>query len=171
MSIWVDKNTKLLVQRITGAQGAFHAKGCRDYGTQVVAGTNPKKAGTDVEGIPVFATVATVVGLSNASRRALTGLSVTADFRWHQLLSAEDARTYKPDPAMYELAMSSVPETALPPFMVAAHAWDLRAAKAVGMRTAYVPRPNADGPRAGERFDLHATSLEDLEAQLRAELP
>lgn len=118
-----------------------------------------------------LANVATVVGLSNASRRALTGLSVTADFRWHQLLSAEDARTYKPDPAMYELAMSSVPETALPPFMVAAHAWDLRAAKAVGMRTAYVPRPNADGPRAGERFDLHATSLEDLEAQLRAELP
>lgn len=114
--------------------------------------------------------IATVVGLSNASRRVLTGLSVNAGFRWHQLLSAEDARTYKPDPAMYELAMSSVPETVLPPFMVAAHAWDLRAAKAVGMRTAYVPRPNAEGPSAGERFDLHATGLEDLEAQLRAEL-
>jgi succinyl-CoA synthetase alpha subunit len=58
VSIFVNKDTKVLVQGITGSQGRFYALRNRDYGTQVVAGTSPKKAGTDVEGIPVFATVA-----------------------------------------------------------------------------------------------------------------
>ncbi|MEA3075566.1 MAG: succinyl-CoA synthetase alpha subunit [Actinomycetota bacterium] len=58
MSIFVDASTKVLVQGITGSQGRFYALRNREYGTQVVAGTSPKKAGTDVEGIPVFATVA-----------------------------------------------------------------------------------------------------------------
>src|ERR1044072_3724028 len=58
MAIFVDENTKVVVQGITGSQGRFYALRNRAYGTQVVAGTNPKKAGTDVEGIPVDATVA-----------------------------------------------------------------------------------------------------------------
>ncbi|MDQ3108070.1 MAG: succinate--CoA ligase subunit alpha [Actinomycetota bacterium] len=58
MSIFVNKDTKVIVQGITGAQGRFYALRNRDYGTQVVGGTSPKKAGTDVEGLPVFATVA-----------------------------------------------------------------------------------------------------------------
>lgn len=58
MSIFVNKGTKVIVQGITGSQGSFYAKRNRDYGTQVVGGTSPKKAGTDVDGIPVFATVA-----------------------------------------------------------------------------------------------------------------
>jgi succinyl-CoA synthetase alpha subunit len=57
MSIFVDKNTKVVVQGITGSQGSFYALRNRAYGTDVVGGTNPKKAGTDVDGIPVFATV------------------------------------------------------------------------------------------------------------------
>lgn len=57
MSIFVNAQTKVMVQGITGSQGRFYALRNRDYGTQVVAGTSPKKAGTDVEGIPVFATV------------------------------------------------------------------------------------------------------------------
>jgi succinyl-CoA synthetase alpha subunit len=57
MSIFVNKDTKVIVQGITGSQGRFYALRNRDYGTQVVGGTNPKKAGTDVEGIPVFASV------------------------------------------------------------------------------------------------------------------
>lgn len=112
--------------------------------------------------------VATVAGLSNASRRVLESLSDGAGFDWDLLLSAEDVGTYKPDAAMYRLAMERAPETDEPPFMVAAHAWDLRAAKAVGMRTAYVPRPNGDPPSPGDRFDVVATDLEDLERQLRA---
>jgi len=57
MAIFVDENTKVVVQGITGSQGTFYALRNRAYGTNVVAGTNPKKAGTDVEGIPVLATV------------------------------------------------------------------------------------------------------------------
>ncbi len=58
MSIFVDKNTKVVYQGLTGSQGRFHGLRNQAYGTQVVAGTNPKKAGTDVEGIPIFANVA-----------------------------------------------------------------------------------------------------------------
>ena len=58
MAIFVDENTKVLYQGLTGSQGRFYGLRNRDYGTQVVAGVNPKKAGTDVDGIPVYATVA-----------------------------------------------------------------------------------------------------------------
>jgi succinyl-CoA synthetase alpha subunit len=58
MAIWVDQDTRLVVQGITGKEGEFHALGCRDYGTQVVAGVTPGKGGQTVEGIPVFDSVA-----------------------------------------------------------------------------------------------------------------
>ena len=58
MSIFVDENTKVVVQGLTGGQGRFHGLRNRAYGTKVVAGVNPSKGGTDVEGIPVFDTVA-----------------------------------------------------------------------------------------------------------------
>ena len=57
MSIFVNKDTKVIYQGLTGSQGRFHGLRNRDYGTQVVAGTNPKKAGEDVDGVPIFATV------------------------------------------------------------------------------------------------------------------
>ncbi|MBW8826323.1 MAG: succinate--CoA ligase subunit alpha [Acidobacteria bacterium] len=57
MSIFVDKESKVIVQGITGGQGRFYALRNRDYGTQVVGGVNPRKAGEDVEGIPVFGSV------------------------------------------------------------------------------------------------------------------
>jgi succinyl-CoA synthetase alpha subunit len=58
MSIWVDASTRLIVQGITGKEGEFHALGCREYGTQVVGGVTPGKGGKEVDGIPVFDTVA-----------------------------------------------------------------------------------------------------------------
>lgn len=57
MSIWVNKETRLIVQGITGSHGKFHALGCREYGTNVVGGVTPGKGGQDVEGIPVFNSV------------------------------------------------------------------------------------------------------------------
>jgi succinyl-CoA synthetase alpha subunit len=57
MSIFVDENTKVIYQGLTGSQGRYYGLLNQAYGTQVVAGTNPKKAGTDVDGIPVFATM------------------------------------------------------------------------------------------------------------------
>ena len=61
MSILVNKDTRLVVQGITGSEGTFHALACREYGTKVVAGVTPGKGGQDVEGIPVFNTVADAV--------------------------------------------------------------------------------------------------------------
>ena len=57
MSILVNKNTRVVVQGITGKEGSFHAAQCKAYGTQIVAGVTPGKAGQEVEGIPVFNTV------------------------------------------------------------------------------------------------------------------
>lgn len=56
MNAWLDTNTRLLVQGLTGREGTFHALAARDYGTQVVAGVTPGKGGTKHEGIPVFHT-------------------------------------------------------------------------------------------------------------------
>lgn len=57
MSILVDKNTRVLVQGITGRDGAFHARAMKEYGTAVVAGVTPGKGGQAVEGVPVFDSV------------------------------------------------------------------------------------------------------------------
>jgi 2-haloacid dehalogenase len=119
-----------------------------------------------VAGLDLLSADVTVLGLSNASRRVLGGISTNAGLRWHQVLSAEDAGTYKPGPEIYELALASAPTGSDTPFMVAAHAWDLRAAAAAGLRTAYVPRPEGDPPRPDDPFDLAATNLLDLHAQL-----
>ena len=67
MSIFVDENTKVVYQGLTGSQGRYYGLLNRDYGTQVVAGTNPKKAGTDVDGIPIFASVADAVAETGAN--------------------------------------------------------------------------------------------------------
>ena len=67
MAIFVDETTKVVVQGLTGSQGRFYGLRNRAYGTQVVAGTNPKKAGTDVEGIPVFAGVAEAADATGAT--------------------------------------------------------------------------------------------------------
>ncbi len=67
MSIFVDENTKVVYQGLTGSQGRYYGLLNREYGTNVVAGTNPKKAGTDVDGIPIFATVADAVKETGAN--------------------------------------------------------------------------------------------------------
>jgi succinyl-CoA synthetase alpha subunit len=67
VSGWVDTNTRLVVQGLTGREGRFHALACRDYGTQVVAGVTPGKGGTSVEGIPVFDSVTKAVAATGAN--------------------------------------------------------------------------------------------------------
>jgi succinyl-CoA synthetase alpha subunit len=66
VSIFVDEHTKVLVQGLTGGQGRFHGLRNKAYGTQVVAGVTPGKGGQDVEGIPVFDTVAEAVAATGA---------------------------------------------------------------------------------------------------------
>ena len=67
MAIIVDSETRLVVQGLTGSEGRFHGVRNRDYGTQVVAGVTPGKGGQDVEGIPVFNTVAEAVTETGAN--------------------------------------------------------------------------------------------------------
>jgi succinyl-CoA synthetase alpha subunit len=67
MSIFVDENTKVIVQGLTGGQGRFHGLRNRDYGTKVVGGVTPGKGGTDVDGIPVFNSVKEAVAATGAT--------------------------------------------------------------------------------------------------------
>jgi succinyl-CoA synthetase alpha subunit len=88
MSILINKDTKLIVQGITGSAGMFHARGCRDYGTQVVGGVTPGKGGTRVDEIPVFDTVAHAVKVTGANA---TMIFVPAPFAADAILEAADA--------------------------------------------------------------------------------
>ena len=93
---------------------------------------------------------------------ALTRLNAYAGLRWHQALSGEAALAYKPAPEVYQLAIDTAgcaPERVL---MVAAHAWDLRGAQAIGMRTAYVHRPVGDPPTTSDAFDGRFNGLNEL---------
>jgi succinyl-CoA synthetase alpha subunit len=66
MAIFIDQDTKVVVQGLTGGQGRFHGLRNRDYGTKVVAGVTPGKGGQDVDGIPVFDSVAEAVAATGA---------------------------------------------------------------------------------------------------------
>ncbi len=67
MAIFVDENSWVLVQGLTGEQGRFHAARMRDYGTQVVAGVTPGRGGQQVDGVPVFDSVEEAVGETGAN--------------------------------------------------------------------------------------------------------
>ena len=84
MAVLVDKNTRLIVQGITGKEGTFHAKGCAEYGTKVVGGVTPGKGGTTHEGWPVFNTVADAV--------EKTGANATDDFCAAAVCRRRDSR-------------------------------------------------------------------------------
>ncbi|WP_027942565.1 haloacid dehalogenase type II [Amycolatopsis taiwanensis] len=124
--------------------------------------------GDSVAGLERLARRFPVLALSNAGRTALLRLSAHAGLRWHQALSAEVVRAYKPAPEVYQLAIETAgcpPERLL---MVAAHAWDLRGAQASGMRTAYVRRPAGDPPRRADAFDWQFNDLDELANALTA---
>jgi len=89
MSVLVGTDTKLVVQGITGSEGTFHTLRDRDYGTQVVAGVTPGKAGQDVDGIPVFDTVADAARETGANTSMIF---VPPRFAAEAILEAADAQ-------------------------------------------------------------------------------
>ena len=89
MAVLIDKNTRLIVQGITGREGTFHAKAAQAYGTQVVGGVTPGKGGTTHEGWPVFNTVADAVRETGANA---TVIFVPPPFAADAILEAVDAR-------------------------------------------------------------------------------
>jgi succinyl-CoA synthetase alpha subunit len=88
MAILVDKNTRLIVQGLTGKEGTFHAKACAEYGTNVVGGVTPGKGGTTHEGWPVFNTVQEAVEKTGAN---VTVIFVPPPFAADSILEAEAA--------------------------------------------------------------------------------
>jgi len=88
MSILVNKQTRVICQGITGKAGAFHTKGCKEYGTQMVGGVTPGKGGETVEGLPVFDTVIEAVEKTGANA---TMIFVPAAFTADAILEALDA--------------------------------------------------------------------------------
>jgi succinyl-CoA synthetase alpha subunit len=88
MAIIVGRHTKLVVQGLTGREGRFHGLRNRDYGTQVVAGVTPGKGGQDVDGVPVFDTVAEAVAETGANT---TMVFVPARFAADAIYEAVDA--------------------------------------------------------------------------------
>ena len=88
MSVLIGKNTKLLIQGITGTQGMLHTRGCRDYGTNVVAGVTPGKGGQDFEGVPIFNTVQEAVKTTAANASMIL---VPPAFAADAIMEAADA--------------------------------------------------------------------------------
>ncbi|MBP1949110.1 succinate--CoA ligase subunit alpha [Virgibacillus litoralis] len=88
MSVYVNKDTKVIVQGITGGTAKFHTKQMLEYGTKIVGGVTPKKGGTEVEGVPVFNTVQDAVEKTGATASVIY---VPAPFAADAILEAVDA--------------------------------------------------------------------------------
>jgi succinyl-CoA synthetase alpha subunit len=88
MSILINKSTRVICQGITGEQGAFHTRGCKEYGTNMVGGVTPGKGGQTFEGIPVFDTVSEAVEKTGANA---TMIFVPPAFAADAILEAVDA--------------------------------------------------------------------------------
>ena len=108
----------------------------------------------------------TIVALSNGNLSMLTDLFAAAGLTWHCVLSGEMVHAYKPDPAVYRLAINRLALNPHRTLMVAAHPWDLRAAAAHGLRTAYIERAGEGEPESSDAFDLSAPDLAALAARL-----
>ena len=89
MAVLVSKETRLIVQGITGREGTFHAKACAEYGTKVVGGVTPGKGGTTHEGWPVFDTVQEAVEKTGANA---TVIFVPPQFAADAILEANEAK-------------------------------------------------------------------------------
>ncbi|GGA92172.1 succinate--CoA ligase subunit alpha [Ornithinibacillus halotolerans] len=88
MSVYVNKDTKVIVQGITGGTARFHTKQMLEYGTKIVGGVTPKKGGTEVEGVPVFNTVQEAVDVTGATASVIY---VPAPFAADAIVEAVDA--------------------------------------------------------------------------------
>ena len=116
----------------------------------------------------------TIAPLSNGNLSLITDMAKHADLPWDCVLGAELVRHYKPDPEVYRSAAEFLDLRPPEVMMVAAHLRDLRAAKAEGLQTAFVVRPDEFGPNgnpdlaADDSVDITARSFDDLASQLDA---
>ena len=127
-----------------------------------------------VSGLTRLKTRFIIAPLSNGNISLMTNLAKYGGLPWDCILGAELARHYKPDPEVYQSAADILDLKVGDVMMVAAHLGDLRAAKKVGLKTAFVPRPLELGPQgkpdlqADSTVDISATDFNDLARQLGA---
>src|SRR5262249_43580281 len=114
-----------------------------------------------------------LVTLSNGNEALMRDMAAAAGLPWDDVLSAESVLRYKPDPTVYRMAVDRLRLSPGEIMMVAAHKYDLEAAAALGLRTAFVPRPRQlgpggqpDQPAPGDSFDVVAHDFIELAAQL-----
>ena len=113
-----------------------------------------------------------IAPLSNASFAGMVHLAKFAGLPWDAVITAENARRYKPHPDVYRTALALLGLPAETVMLVAAHNYDLAAAQALGLRTAFVPRPTEYGPGqttdlvAEGKWDVVVDSVEELAAAL-----
>ena len=88
MSIFINEKTRLIVQGITGKEGSFHAKSCKEYGTNLVGGVTPTKGGTEILGVPIFDTVKETV---NELQADTSMIFVPARFAANAIIEAAEA--------------------------------------------------------------------------------
>jgi 2-haloacid dehalogenase len=111
----------------------------------------------------------TIVALSNGNVSMLTDLFAGGGLTWHGVLSGELVQAYKPDPAVYRLAIDRLALDPHRTLMVAAHPWDLRAAAVHQLQTAYVQRAGEGEPEATDTFSLTVPDLATLAEHLLAD--
>lgn len=110
--------------------------------------------------------------LSNGNMALMVNMAKYSHLPWDCILSAELVQVYKPDPRVYEMAIKLLGLQNHEVMMVAAHQYDLRAAQALGMQAAFIPRPLEHGPHAATNlladpaFEIVASDLQDLAQQL-----
>jgi 2-haloacid dehalogenase len=125
-----------------------------------------------VAGLTRLRTRFIIATLSNGNVALLTNMAKHSGLPWDCILSAELARHYKPDPEAYQTAAALLGLQPAQVMMVAAHKNDLQAARAVGLKTAFVPRPGEFGAERSvdttpdPAFDVHASDFNDLAKQL-----
>ena len=125
-----------------------------------------------VAGLQRLRTRFVIATLSNGNVALLTNMAKHAGLPWDCILSSEFAKRYKPDAKVYQMAADLLGLRPGQVMMVAAHKQDLSAARAIGMKTAFVPRPKEFGPgrevdmTPDPFFDVLATDFEDLAGKL-----
>ncbi|MET1005661.1 MAG: haloacid dehalogenase type II [Propionibacteriaceae bacterium] len=181
---WLDRHAELLAEVVSGADWSSHddlrAAALDDVWAAAGLRELPATTRDELTGVihrldpwpdsPAALTALrshyTVVALSNADVAELTGLSAYGGLSWHCALSGQLAHAYKPQPAVYRLALDLLGVDPARILMVAAHPWDLRAAAEHGMRTAFVDRPGSTAPASDDTFDLEVDDLAGLVTEL-----
>ncbi len=130
-----------------------------------------------VEGLTRLRQKFVLATLSNGNMALLTNMAKYSGLPWDCILSAELVRAYKPNPAVYQMAIELLDLPAEQIMLVAAHPYDLQAAQSHGFKTAFIPRPLEYGPRhvleltPDPSFDLVANDMLDLARQLVFQSP